>query len=88
MDRLIVGITGASGTPLACRFVNQLKEFTECEVHVVASDSARLTAQYEAPDTFKKCSLVQMWFMIMPVSANQLQAAPSKLKVWLLSPAA
>ena len=54
MDRLIVGITGASGTPLACRFVNQLKEFTECEVHVVASDSARLTAQYEAPDAFKK----------------------------------
>ena len=49
MDRLIVGVTGASGTPLACRFVNhQLKEFTECEVHVVASDSARLTAQYEA----------------------------------------
>ena len=54
MDRLIVGITGASGTPLACRFVNQLKEFTECEVHVVASDSALLTAQYEAPDAFKK----------------------------------
>lgn len=34
--------------------MNQLKEFTECEVHVVASDSARLTAQYEAPDAFKK----------------------------------
>ena len=54
MDRLIVGITGASGTHLACRFVHQLKEFTSCEVHVVASDSARLTAQYEAPKAFEE----------------------------------
>lgn len=54
MDRLIVGITGASGTPLACRFVQQIKEFTSCEVHVVATDSACLTAQYEAPKAFEE----------------------------------
>ena len=53
MDRLIVGISGASGTPLACRFVRQLKAFTDFEVHVIATDSARLTARYEAPDAFE-----------------------------------
>lgn len=54
MNRLIVGITGASGTPLACRFVRQLKEFTDCEVHLVVTDSARLTAHYEAPTEFEE----------------------------------
>lgn len=54
MDRLIVGITGASGTALACHFIQQLKRYTDCEIHVVASDSARLTASYEAPELFKE----------------------------------
>ena len=52
MDRLIVGITGASGTALACHFIQQLKRYTDYEIHVVASDSARLTASYEAPELF------------------------------------
>ena len=50
MERLIVGISGASGTQLACRFVEQLKAYTDLEVHVIATDSARLTASYEAPE--------------------------------------
>ncbi len=47
MERLIVGITGASGTPLACHFIQQMKRYTDCELHIVASKSAYLTAQYE-----------------------------------------
>lgn len=54
MERLIVGISGASGTPLACRFVQQLKQHVNCEVHLVVTDSARLTADYEAPQAFKE----------------------------------
>ena len=54
MDRLVVGITGASGTALACHFIQQLKRYTDCEIHVVASDSARLTASYEAPELFEE----------------------------------
>ncbi|MEF2846190.1 MAG: UbiX family flavin prenyltransferase [Eggerthellaceae bacterium] len=54
MNRLVVGITGASGTPLACRFVHQLKQFSDVEVNLVASKSARLTAQYEAPQAFEQ----------------------------------
>ena len=54
MDRLVVVITGASGTALACHFIQQLKRYTDCEIHVVASDSARLTASYEAPELFEE----------------------------------
>lgn len=54
MERLIVGISGASGTPLACRFVEQVARYTQCEIHIVATDSARLTAQYEASEQFEE----------------------------------
>ena len=54
MKRIVVGISGASGTHLACRFVSQLKQYTECEVHVVVTDSGRLTASYEEPELFDK----------------------------------
>ncbi len=52
MERLVVGISGASGTHLACRFIRQVKEFTSCEVHVVVTDGGRLTAGYEEPELF------------------------------------
>ena len=52
MERLTVGISGASGTPLACRFVQQLKEHTDLEIHLIATESACLTASYEAPQAF------------------------------------
>lgn len=54
MKRIVVGISGASGTHLACRFVSRLKQYTECEVHVVVTDSGRLTASYEEPELFDK----------------------------------
>lgn len=54
MERIVVGITGASGTHLACRFISQLKKYTECEVHVVVTDSGRLTASYEEPELFER----------------------------------
>lgn len=54
MKRIVVGISGASGTHLACRFVSQLKQYTECEVHVVVTDSGRLTASYEEPELFDR----------------------------------
>ena len=54
MKRIVVGISGASGTHLACRFVSQLKRYTECEVHVVVTDSGRLTASFEEPQLFEQ----------------------------------
>lgn len=54
MKRIIVGISGASGTHLACRLVSQLKRYAECEVHVVVTDSGRLTASFEEPQLFEQ----------------------------------
>ncbi len=54
MDRLVVGITGASGTHLAYRFVEQVARYAKCEIHIVVTDSARLTARYEAPELFEE----------------------------------
>lgn len=54
MERLVVGISGASGTHLACRFIRQVKEFTPCEVHAVVTEGGRLTAGYEEPELFEE----------------------------------
>lgn len=45
--RIIVGISGASGTPLALHFLQALHDIPEVETHLVVSDSALLTAAYE-----------------------------------------
>lgn len=34
--------------------MQQVKQFTDCEVHVVASKSAQLTASYESPELFER----------------------------------
>lgn len=47
MKRIIVGISGASGSPLALRFLKALSHQDDVEVHLVVSDSALLTATYE-----------------------------------------
>ena len=52
MERIVVGISGASGTPLACRLMRQLKNYTDLEVHAVVSQGARITAGFEAPEAF------------------------------------
>lgn len=54
MERLVVGISGASGTHLACRFIRQVKEFTSCEVHAVVTEGGRLTAGCEEPRLFEE----------------------------------
>ena len=33
---------------------DRLKQYTECEVHVVVTDSGRLTASYEEPELFDR----------------------------------
>lgn len=47
MKRIVVGISGASGSPLALRFLQALHACTDVEIHLVATDSALLTASYE-----------------------------------------
>ena len=44
MKRIVVGISGASGSPLALRFLEALRAQDDVEIHLVVSDSALLTA--------------------------------------------
>lgn len=51
MKRIVVGISGASGSPLALRFLEALRAQAGIEIHLVVSDSALLTASYELSDS-------------------------------------
>ena len=46
MKRIVVGITGATGAPLAVRILQFLRDM-ELEVHLVCSQWARTTLQQE-----------------------------------------
>ena len=47
MDRIIVGITGATGTIYGVRVMEMLRANTETEIHLVMSRSAKLTLKME-----------------------------------------
>lgn len=53
MKRLIVGMSGASGTPLAHRFITRVKELSDFEVHLIVTEGARQTAGFESPSAFE-----------------------------------
>ncbi len=54
VKRVVVGMSGASGTPLALRCLRMLREIDGVEVHLVASDAARVTASYETDVPFEE----------------------------------
>lgn len=45
--RLLIGITGASGAPLALELLQQLREIPEVETHVMLSPCGELTLRHE-----------------------------------------
>lgn len=47
-QRLLIGITGASGAPLALELLEQLREMPQVETHVILSRCGELTLQHEA----------------------------------------
>lgn len=47
--RIVVGISGASGIPVAVDILKMLRLEEDVESHLVISDSARVTIQYESP---------------------------------------
>lgn len=48
MERLLIGITGASGAPLALELLRQLQALPNVEAHVILSHCGELTLAHEA----------------------------------------
>lgn len=48
MERLLIGITGASGAPLALELLRQLQALPNVETHVILSHCGELTLAHEA----------------------------------------
>ncbi len=51
MRKLIVGVTGASGSAYAFAALRALRDHTDCEIHLVMSAQARLTVEIETLHT-------------------------------------
>lgn len=47
MERIVVGVSGASGIPIAVELLKAMKEIPEIESHMVMTDAAAVTLQYE-----------------------------------------
>lgn len=54
MRRILVGISGASGAPIAIRLLQQLKENPEVETHLVMTYGAELTIEQESGYTVEQ----------------------------------
>ena len=53
MKRIIVGISGASGTITAIRLLTALRPMTDVQVHLVVSDAARIVMKAELGMTYE-----------------------------------
>lgn len=54
MKRILVGISGASGAPIAIRLLERLKENTDIETHLIMSRGAELTVESETDYSVSK----------------------------------
>ena len=51
MRKIVVGVTGASGSAYAFAALRALREHTDAEIHLVLSDQAQKTIEIETPHT-------------------------------------
>ncbi len=62
MNRLIIGITGASGAPLAVTLLEQLRQLRDLETHVIVSHCGALTLRHEMhmelTDIARRCTRI------------------------------
>lgn len=76
--RLVVGVSGASGAPLAIELLQQLKYRPEVETHLILTKGGEMTLHQEAGMTTEELFLWQMWCMTMPTSAQPRPAEAGK----------
>lgn len=61
--RLIVGISGGSGIPIAIELLRYTKQITDLEVHLIFTRGAELTLAEESDITVEELKLLQTWCM-------------------------
>lgn len=55
MQRLIIGMSGASGAPITLELLSQLQKFrNSLEIHLIVSDSARCTLESETDISYEE----------------------------------
>lgn len=71
MKRILVGISGASGAPIAIRLLQRLKESYDVETHLIMSDSACLTIEQETEYSVQQVkSLADIVYDIRKIGAG------------------
>ena len=61
MERLVIGISGGSGIPLAAELLKQLKDIPQVETHLVYTRGAELTASQESELSMEEiCALADV----------------------------
>lgn len=71
MKRILVGISGASGAPIAIRLLQRLKENQDVETHLIMSDSACLTIEQETEYSVQQVqSLTDVVYDIKKIGAK------------------
>jgi len=71
MKRILVGISGASGAPIAIRLLQRLKESYDVETHLIMSDSACLTIEQETEYSVQQVkSLADIVYDIREIGAG------------------
>lgn len=71
MKRILVGISGASGAPIAIRLLQRLKESYDVETHLILSDSACLTIEQETEYSVQQVkSLADIVYDIREIGAR------------------
>ena len=71
MKRVLVGISGASGAPIAIRLLQRLKVNQDVETHLIMSDSACLTIEQETEYSVQQVqSLADVVYDIKEIGAR------------------
>ena len=71
MKKILVGISGASGAPIAIRLLQRLKESYDVETHLILSDRASLTIEQETEYSVQQVkSLADIVYDIREIGAR------------------
>ena len=58
MKKILVGISGASGAPIAIRLLKRLREMADVETHLIMTKGAELTIVQETDCTVEQVKLL------------------------------